>query len=147
MIHHTCDRCRRVIDPEREARYEIRIEAQAIVEPRAEVQEPDDDRDYLQEIHQILEEEFNATVFDEPLCDESIGDEALGDEFLCADEALDDDCDEDLMSLDELTKSAAARRDESDNERRFDLCSDCFAHFMANPIGHDLHVQLDFSEN
>lgn len=53
MIHYSCDRCRRTIDPEIEVRYAIRIEIQASVDsPNADV---DDDGDHLLELQEILE--------------------------------------------------------------------------------------------
>ena len=54
MIHHTCDRCKRVIDPEQELRYVVRLEIEAVMDPLHE-DEPQDDRDHLLEIDEILE--------------------------------------------------------------------------------------------
>src|SRR2546421_1687660 len=54
MIHFTCDRCRRVIDSEQEARYVVRMEMEAVMDPVHE-DEPLDDRDHLLEIDEILE--------------------------------------------------------------------------------------------
>jgi len=54
MIHHTCDRCKRVIDPEQELRYVVRMEIEAVMDPIHE-NEPQDDRDHLMEIDEILE--------------------------------------------------------------------------------------------
>jgi hypothetical protein len=54
MIHHTCDRCKRVIDPEQELRYVVRMEIEAVMDPIHE-DEPQDDRDHLMEIDEILE--------------------------------------------------------------------------------------------
>ena len=54
MIHHTCDRCKRVIDPEQELRYVVRMEIEAVMDPVHE-NEPQDDRDHLLEIDEILE--------------------------------------------------------------------------------------------
>jgi len=31
--------------------------------------------------------------------------------------------------------------------RRFDLCSDCYRLFVANPLGIDVNKQLNFSDN
>ena len=33
MIHFTCDRCKREIDPDLELRYVVRLEVQAMMEP------------------------------------------------------------------------------------------------------------------
>jgi hypothetical protein len=54
MIHFTCDRCKRVIDPEQELRYVVRMEIEAAMDPIHE-SEPADDRDHLLEIDEILE--------------------------------------------------------------------------------------------
>ena len=54
MIHHTCDRCKRVIDPEQELRYVVRMEIEAVMDPIHE-NDPQDDRDHLLEIDEILE--------------------------------------------------------------------------------------------
>src|SRR5262245_59191623 len=54
MIHFTCDRCKRVIDSEQELRYVVRMEVEAVMDPIHEG-EPQDDRDHLLEIDEILE--------------------------------------------------------------------------------------------
>jgi hypothetical protein len=54
MIHHTCDRCKRVIDSEQELRYVVRMEIEAVMDPIHE-HETNDDRDHLMEIDEILE--------------------------------------------------------------------------------------------
>jgi len=54
MIHFSCDRCKRVIDSELEMRYVVRMEIEAVMEPIHE-EEPQDDRDHLLEIDEILE--------------------------------------------------------------------------------------------
>jgi hypothetical protein len=53
MIHFTCDRCKRAIDSEQELRYVVRMEIEAVMDPIHE-EEPQDDRDYLLEIDEIL---------------------------------------------------------------------------------------------
>lgn len=54
MIHFTCDRCKRVIDSEQELRYIVKMEIEAVMDPIHE-NEPQDDRDHLHEIEEILE--------------------------------------------------------------------------------------------
>ena len=54
MIHYSCDRCRRMIDPAHEVRHIVKIEVHASLESPL-TEERDDDRDYLSEIHEILE--------------------------------------------------------------------------------------------
>lgn len=51
MIHYSCDRCKRTIDPQDELRYVVKMEMSAVVEPV----ENDDERDHLLEVHEILE--------------------------------------------------------------------------------------------
>ena len=66
MIHFTCDRCKREIDPDLELRYVVRLEVQAMMEPcEVDVQ---DDRDHLVEIQEILERM-------DDLNDDNIGDD------------------------------------------------------------------------
>ena len=55
MIHYSCDRCKRMLDPAQEVRYVVKIDVQPMLEP-TEVEEPDDDRDHLVEINDILED-------------------------------------------------------------------------------------------
>jgi len=66
MIHYTCDCCKRLIDPQQELRYIVRVEVYAALESSQE--EPEDDRDHLQEIQDILERLDDAD-------DEQLGDE------------------------------------------------------------------------
>jgi hypothetical protein len=54
MIHFSCDRCKRVIDSELEMRYVVRMEIEAVMDPIHE-EEPQDDRDHLLEIDEILD--------------------------------------------------------------------------------------------
>ncbi len=54
MIHYSCDRCKRMIDPEDDLRYVVKLEAHAAMEP-IEVDEFEDDRDHLREVEEILE--------------------------------------------------------------------------------------------
>ena len=54
MIHYSCDRCKRAIDPSEDLRYVVTMEVQAAMDP-LDADEPDDDRDHLLEIQEILE--------------------------------------------------------------------------------------------
>lgn len=58
MIQVVCDCCKRIIDLEDEVRYVVRMEVFAAVD--AESPDADDDRDYLQEIEEILEQGSEA---------------------------------------------------------------------------------------
>lgn len=51
MIHYSCDRCGKNIDPEMEMRYVVRIEVQA----SCDVPMGDEESDHLLEIEEIIE--------------------------------------------------------------------------------------------
>jgi hypothetical protein len=53
MIHHSCDRCKRIIDPDDELRYVVRIEIEAATP--AFGGEAEEDRDHLMEVNEIIE--------------------------------------------------------------------------------------------
>jgi len=59
MIHHSCDLCKRLIDPEEDLRYVVKIEVYAAVDPIENDSIADgnaeDDRDHLQEMQEILQ--------------------------------------------------------------------------------------------
>lgn len=61
MIHYTCDRCKRTIDPEMEARYVVEIDVRmaGVSEPTEEEVE---DLDQLAELHDQLQRELNADL-------------------------------------------------------------------------------------
>jgi hypothetical protein len=54
MIHYSCDRCKRALDPAEDLRYAVTIEVQAMMDP-LDVDEAEDDRDHLLEVQEILE--------------------------------------------------------------------------------------------
>ena len=54
MIHFSCDRCKRVLDPDDDLRYVVKLEVHAAMEP-VDADDLDDDRDHLLEIHEMLE--------------------------------------------------------------------------------------------
>jgi hypothetical protein len=54
MIHYSCDRCKRMIDPAKEIRHTVRVEVQAVLDPGPS-DELDDDRDQLLEIDELLQ--------------------------------------------------------------------------------------------
>ena len=53
MIHYSCDRCRRSIEPDEEIRYSVSIEIQVALD--SSEFDADGDRDHLNELHEILE--------------------------------------------------------------------------------------------
>lgn len=101
MISYSCDRCKRVLDPEADVRYVVSLESYVELHP-LDSNEPEDDRDHLLEIEELLER-----------CD-----------------SFDDD-------------SAAAKY----HKMRFDLCADCHAEFLKNPVGREASAVIGFSNN
>lgn len=71
MIHYSCDRCGRPIDPQGELRYVVRIEMEAVMEPVDGEVVDQDDRDHLMELHEILERADDAA---DPLVGEGVYD-------------------------------------------------------------------------
>lgn len=100
MIHYSCDRCKRSLDPENDLRYVVRMEVQAAMDP---LDDDDDDgqRDHLLEIQEILERLED-------------GDGDLGEDVY--------------------------------HRRRYDLCSECYRQFVANPLAREVST-LGFSKN
>lgn len=62
MIHYTCDRCKRSIDPKSEIRYVVTIDIQT---SDAIAEEYDDDIDQLAELHMELENLHDPIELDE----------------------------------------------------------------------------------
>ena len=54
MIHYTCDRCKRVLDPADDLHYVVKMEVYAVMDP-VDIDQLEDDRDHLLEVHEILE--------------------------------------------------------------------------------------------
>lgn len=59
MIRYSCDLCRRELDPADDVRYVIKIDVSAALDPQ-DCDEPDDDRDHLQEINELLQHLENS---------------------------------------------------------------------------------------
>ena len=102
VIHFSCDRCKRPIDPHDDLRYAVRIEVRAKLGVEDGLDE-EDDRDHLMEIHEILESE------------EASADDMVGEDVY--------------------------------QQRRFDLCPECYRKFARNPVGRERNVELNFSQN
>ena len=67
MLHYSCDRCKRMIDPEQDLRYVVKMEIQAAMDP-VDIDDVEDDRDHLLEIQEILErldDEDSANIGDD----------------------------------------------------------------------------------
>ncbi len=67
MLHYSCDLCKRPLDSANELRYVVKLEVYAAFDP-LQVDDAEDDRDNLQELHEILERMDDAA-------DEAIGDD------------------------------------------------------------------------
>jgi hypothetical protein len=67
MIHYSCDLCKRPLDSENELRYVVKLEVYAAFDPLS-VDDAEDDRDNLHDLHEILERMDDAA-------DEAIGDD------------------------------------------------------------------------
>jgi hypothetical protein len=55
MISYSCDLCKRQLDPHEDLRYVVKIQISAAFDPVGGEDEDEGDRDYLEEIQDILE--------------------------------------------------------------------------------------------
>ena len=55
MIHHSCDRCKRMIDRAEDARHVVRIEVETPLD-LSSLEDLEEDRDYLNELNDVLED-------------------------------------------------------------------------------------------
>lgn len=67
MIHHSCDLCKRPLDPEDDVRYVVKMQVYAAFDPLT-LSEPEEDCDHLQDLDEIIEQM-------EDLSNEAIGDD------------------------------------------------------------------------
>lgn len=67
MIHYTCDRCRKAIDPHTDMRYVVRIEIEAAVDLHED--ECDSDADHLAELSELLEnsDDYASAVLEDDI--------------------------------------------------------------------------------
>lgn len=63
MIHYTCDRCKRQIDPCDQTRYVVQIDIQSAADEP--IMEFEDDVDQLNELHQLLEGISDSSIDDD----------------------------------------------------------------------------------
>ncbi len=121
MIHYTCDRCKRSIDPETEARYVVEIDVRLAgeLEPVSETAE---DVDHLAELHDQLQRETGRPGSDVDVADAS-------------------------SMMDQVSIPAVIYEDCDDGPDQFDLCADCHEIFSNNPLGRELSLGLGFSNN
>ena len=59
MIHFSCDRCKRMLDPNQDTHYIVKVEAYADVDA-LDGEEIEDDRDHLMELQEIIERTESA---------------------------------------------------------------------------------------
>ncbi len=59
MIHYSCDRCKRSIDPSEEIRYVVRVEVRAAMD-FSDFLDDEDDRDFLMEAQEALDRAEDA---------------------------------------------------------------------------------------
>ena len=69
MIHYSCDLCKRELDPASDSRYVMQLEIAQAIDP-LDVTEDEDDRDYLEEIQEVLQRCDDDDIL-APLCDGS----------------------------------------------------------------------------
>lgn len=122
MIHFTCDRCKRAIDPETETRYVVEIDVRmvSIAEPK---DDPVEDLDQLAELHDQLQRELHAE---------------LGASI-----------ESKLDQLDEFAFAGGIEDGPEPDEgpEQYDLCEQCHEIFANNPLGREATVGFGFSNN
>lgn len=137
MIHYTCDRCQRSINPDEESRYLLRIDVDVIA---SGIQEPSDEQsiDYLADLKEALEQEMFAAA-------------APKDASNPLDDLHEAPCrSEDIGQLDtSLAAAASPATHASVNSLppSYDLCPQCYAKFLKNPLSRERSLKLHFSNN
>ncbi len=101
MIHYSCDRCKREINPEQDLRYIVRLEIEVAVDQLSG--EVVDDMDHLQDLEELLES-------NDEYCGSTLGEELY-------------------------------------QRKRYDLCANCYRHYMKNPLGKETSAPFGFSKN
>lgn len=62
MRHYSCDLCGKDLDPENSACYQVRVDIAPVLDPPATA--ADDDRDYLQELNEVLSQQAEVPAGD-----------------------------------------------------------------------------------
>lgn len=172
MIHYTCDRCRRSLDTNLEARYVVHIDVE-FFEPRtedsaADESESDEAVDYLNDLHELLQtQDAQENASD---CQEAfVEDAALSldslHELLLRGEGTDEaGRSSGPVSLPPVTSKSNSNSNAFQNTPHaidadfhpddddvctasFDLCATCYAKYAKNPLGHHHELKLHFSNN
>ncbi|MFG0290748.1 MAG: hypothetical protein ACF8CQ_21415 [Rhodopirellula sp. JB044] len=134
MIHYTCDRCHRSIDTDEGPRYIVRIDVEVVAaEPALEVEE--EVVDYLSDLNDVLEQESMESAIsaelEEPL-------DYLHDALSRGD---------DLEHLDAAFSPSHTDSDSETIPPSFDLCPQCYAKYVKNPLSRERSLKLHFSNN
>jgi hypothetical protein len=69
MIHHSCDLCKRPLDPSDDLRYVVKMEVYAAFDP-VELDEPEADCDHLQDLDDIIEQldDLSSDAIGDEIC-------------------------------------------------------------------------------
>ncbi len=135
MIHYTCDRCQRSIDPDVSPRYVVRIDVEMIATTMDDITD-NDSVDFLAELNEALEQESVASAMsaetDEPL------------DYLHEALSRGDDLD---VAFAPLTDSTGFSSEQNSLPPSFDLCPQCYAAYVKNPLSRERALKLHFSNN
>jgi len=136
MIHYTCDRCQHTIDADEEPRYIVRIDVELIA--RAPEESSDDGTiDYLADLNEMLEQEMIKADED------SIEALASLNDALCRG----DDLDHLEGVFSPPCPSPCSTETKSTLPPSFDMCPNCYAEYMKNPLSRERALKLHFSNN
>ncbi|MBB3205644.1 hypothetical protein FHS27_001448 [Rhodopirellula rubra] len=138
MIHYTCDRCHRSIDTDEGPRYIVHIDVEVVaVEPVLDIEE--EVVDYLSDLNDALEQESLASA----ICDET--DEPL--DYLHDALSRGDDIDHLDSAFSPSHPAGMLDEDTDPIPPSFDLCPQCYAQYMKNPLSRERSLKLHFSNN
>lgn len=138
MIHYTCDRCERPIDPAEELRYIIRVDVEVIASGPDELDD-EETIDYLSDLNDALEEEMLAATQDDET-DDSL-------DFLHDALSRGDDLDHFDNAFASTISSAEHPEQAAALPSSFDLCPQCYANYLKNPLSRGRSLKLHFSDN
>jgi hypothetical protein len=138
MIHYTCDRCQRSIDPDESPRYVVRIDVEMIAATMNDTLHTDS-VDFLAELNETLEQESLAAAMsadtDEPL------------DYLHEALSRGDDLDHLDVAFSPVTTPSSFSSEHDALPPSFDLCPQCYAAYSKNPLSRERSLKLHFSNN
>ncbi|MCM2371033.1 hypothetical protein [Aporhodopirellula aestuarii] len=138
MIHYTCDRCHRSIDTDEGPRYIVHIDVEVVaVEPDFDVEE--EVVDYLSDLNEMLEQESMAAA----ICEKA--DEPL--DYLHEALSRGDDIDHLDSAFAPSSPGGMLNENAEPIPPSFDLCPECYARYLKNPLGRERSLKLHFSNN